>query len=275
MTPLRKKTLDYMLVKGYSDATRKSYLHHLQLFALHFNSCPSLLSLDDVQLYLAYLVKEKNYTQSSVNGAYSAIKILFEKILDKGWDSKKIPRSKRRKSLPNVLSRAEVNRLFEATTNNKHKTILMLMYSGGLRLQEVARLWITDIDSERMLIKIRRGKGGKDRYTLLSHTMLIQLRLYYKRYLPNQYLFNGADALNHISSRTVQQIFIRAKKQAKITKPCSAHTLRHCFATHLIEDGTPISKVQLLMGHTDIKTTTRYLHLSTRHLKNISHPMDK
>ena len=126
-----------------------------------------------------------------------------------------------------------------------------------------------------MLIKVRRGKGNKDRYTLLSQKMLYQLRLYYKRYLPNHYLFNGADALSSISSRTVQQIFLKAKKRAKITKPCSAHTLRHCFATHLIEDGTPISKVQLLMGHTDIKTTTRYLHLSTRHLKNINHPMDK
>jgi len=149
------------------------------------------------------------------------------------------------------------------------------MYCGGLRLKEVANLWITDIDSERMLIKVRQGKGNKDRYTLLSNKMLEQLRFYYKRYRPNQYLFNGQDALSTISVRTVQHIFSQAKKKAKITKSASAHTLRHCFATHLIEDGTPISKVQLLMGHTDIKTTSRYLHLSTRHLKNISHPMDK
>jgi len=275
MTPLREKTTDYMLLRGFADATIKSYINHIQHFALYYKSCPSQLNLEHVQLFLIHLVKEKNYTQSSVNGAYSALKILFEKVLNKGWDAKKIPRSKRIQTLPNVLNKSEVEQLFEVTTNTKHRTILMLMYSGGLRLKEVANLKIADIDSKRMLIKVEQGKGNKDRYTLLSHKMLVQLRLYYKRYLPNGYLFNGAKPLSAISVRTVQHIFVKAKQSAKIKKRVSAHTLRHCFATHLIEAGTSISKVQLLMGHTDIKTTSRYLHLSTRHLKEIRHPMDE
>ncbi|MEM6319701.1 MAG: site-specific integrase [Bacteroidota bacterium] len=225
MTPLRQKMLDYLLIKGYSAHTIKSYLHHVQLFALHYNRCPSRLNLEAVQLYLAFLVKEKKYAQSSVNGAYSALKILFVHILDKGWDAKKIPRSKRSKTLPNVLSLSEVNRLFEVTTNTKHKAILMLLYSGGLRISEVPNLWITDIDSERMLIRVRQGKGAKDRYTLLSQKILVHLRLYYKRYRPNQFLFNGADSLTPISKRTVQHIFNKAKKKAQLTKPASTHTL--------------------------------------------------
>lgn len=275
MTPLRQRTLDYMQLRGYSDATIRSYIGHLKHFALYYNCCPSQLGLEAVQFYLLYLIREKNYTQSSVNGAYSAIKILFENVLDKKWDSQKIPRTKRKPTLPSVLSRQAVAKLFEVTTNTKHQSILMMLYSGGLRLSEVAHLKLTDIDSKRMLVKVNQGKGKKDRYTILSEKMLVQLRLYFKRYRPNIYLFNGSDALSPISVRTIQSVFIRARKKAGIIQPATVHTLRHCFATHLIEDGVSISKVQLLMGHTDVSTTSRYLHLSTKHLNDINHPMDK
>lgn len=275
MTPLRKKMLDYMLIRGYSDATIKSYVNHVQLFALYYKLCPSKLSIEEVQLYLVYLVREKRYSQSSVNGAYSAIKILFEKVLARKWDGNKIPRSKRAKTLPNVLSKEEVHRLFEVTTNTKHKCILMLLYSGGLRISEVVRLKIKDVDSKRMLIRVSQGKGQKDRYTLLSEKTLEQLRVYYTRYRPNNYLFNGVEPLKPIGITTIQHIFRRAKNKAGIHKKATVHTLRHCFATHLIEDGVSVTKVQLLMGHTDVRTTSRYLHLSTRHLNDITHPMDK
>lgn len=275
MTPLRKKMLDYMLIRGYADATIKSYIHHVQLFALHYNQCPSNSTLEEVQLYLVYLIKEKKYTQSSVNGAYSALKILFENVLAKKWDSKKIPRSKRLKTLPSILSKEEVYKLFEVTTNTKHKCLLMLLYSGGLRISEVVRLKIEDIDSKRMLIRVTQGKGKKDRYTILSDKALQHLRLYYTRYLPNIYLFNGAEPLKPIGITTIQNIFRRAKNKTGINKKATVHTLRHCFATHLIEDGVSVTKVQLLMGHTRISTTARYLHLSTRHLNGITHPMDK
>ena len=242
MTPLRQKTLDYMHLVGYSAATIRSYINHIQLFSLHYKSCPSLLDLDAVRYYLLYLIKEKHYTQSSVNGAYSALKILFEKVLEKGWDANKIPRSKRLKTLPSVLSKEEVNRLFEVTTNTKHKSILMLLYSGGLRISEVVGLKISDIDSKRMLIKVNQGKGKKDRYTILSEKMLIQLRQYFVRYRPNTYLFNGAAPLRAISITTVGHIFRKARTKAGINKPATVHTLRHCFATHLIEDGVSVTK---------------------------------
>ena len=163
MTPLRKKATDYLLFRGYADATIRSYIDHISQFAKHHKCCPSQLDLESVRLYLIYLVIEKKYTQSSVNGAYSALKILFEKILDKGWDANKIPRSRRLKTLPNILSKKEVNRLFEVTTNTKHKAILMMLYSGGLRISEVVQLKISDIDSQRMLVRIAKGKGGKDK----------------------------------------------------------------------------------------------------------------
>lgn len=275
MTPLRKRTLNYLLLRGYADATIRTYIGHLAHFAQHYNRCPSQLDLEAIRLYLVFLVTEKKYTQSSVNGAYSALKILYEKILGKGWDTNKIPRSKRLKTLPNVLSRKEVNRLFEVTTNTKHKCILMMLYSGGLRISEVVQLKITDIDSERMLIRVRQGKGGKDRYTLLSEKMLQQLRKYYRRYEPRIYLFNGQVGSWPIAITTVRTIFQQAKAKSGVNKPASPHTLRHCFATHLIEDGVSVTKVQLLMGHTHINTTSRYLHLSTKHLNGINHPMDK
>ena len=273
MTPLRKKTIDYLLLKGYADATIRTYIGHLANFAQYYNSCPSQLDLEAVRLFLVYLVTEKKYSQSSVSGAYSALKILYEKVLDKGWDANKIPRSKKLKTLPHVLSKKEVNRLFEVTTNSKHKSILMLLYSGGLRIGELVQLKITDIDSERMLIRIRQGKGGKDRYTLLSEKMLEQLRLYYKTYRPQIYLFNGQLGSCPIAATTIRRIFGKAKTKSGLNKPASPHTLRHCFATHLIEDGVSLTKVQLLLGHTDIRTTSRYLHLSTKHLNGSSHPL--
>ena len=275
MTPLRKKTTDYLIYRGYADATVRTYIDHISQYAQHHNCCPSQLDLEAVRLYLIYLVIESKYTQSSVNGAYSALKILYEKILNRGWDANKIPRSRRLKTLPNVLSKQEVNQLFEVTTNTKHKAILMMLYSGGLRISEVVQLKIRDIDSQRMLIRIEQGKGGKDRYTLLSQKMLVQLRIYYRRYEPKSYLFNGMIASQPIAVSTVSKVFRQAKAKSRLQKPASPHTLRHCFATHLIEDGVSVTKVQLLLGHTHINTTSRYLHLSTKHLHNIDHPMDK
>lgn len=275
MTPLRRRTTDYMLLRGYAASTIKSYLNHISHFACYFKACPSTLNQEDVKVFLSYLLKEKNYTQSSLNGAYGAIKILFVHVLEKPWDSNKLPRSRRIQTLPCVLSQQEIAQLFEVTINIKHRTILMILYCGGLRLSEVVRLKISDIDSKRMLIRVHQGKGKKDRYTILSQKMLVQLRNYYKIYRPMDYLFSGANPLAAISIRTVQHIFKKAKGKTSIRKKASVHTLRHCFATHLIEDGVDVTKVQLLLGHKDVRTTCRYLHLSTKHLNDMDHPMDK
>ena len=183
------------------------------------------------------------------------------------------PRAKRK--LPIVLDLSEVESLFTVTTNLKHKAILMITYSSGLRASETARLKITDIDSKRMTVRITQGKGGKDRYSILSQTTLEHLRQYWRKYHPHEWLFNGAKENDPISTNSIQQLFYKAKKQAGITKPASVHTLRHSFATHLIEAGTSLHHVQLLLGHRSPTTTTVYLHVSRLNLAQVTSPLDK
>ena len=183
------------------------------------------------------------------------------------------PRAKRK--LPVVLDLSEVESLFAVTPNFKHKAILMIPYSSGLRASETARLKITDIDSKRMMVRISQGKGGKDRCSILSQTTLELLRQYWRKYHPTEWLFNGAQKNDPISINSIQQLFYKAKKRAGITKPASVHTLRHSFATHLIEAGTSLHHVQLLLGHRSPTTTTVYLHVSRLNLAQVTSPLDK
>jgi integrase/recombinase XerD len=185
----------------------------------------------------------------------------------------KHPRSKRK--LPVVLDLSEVEALFAVTKNLKHKAMLMITYSSGLRVSETARLKMTDIDSKRMMVRVSDGKGGKDRYSILSRTALEHLRQYWRKYRPAEWLFEGQKQDEHITSQTIQTIFYAAKKRASITKPASVHTLRHSFATHLIEAGTSLHHVQLLLGHRSSTTTTVYLHVSRLNLAQVTSPLDK
>jgi site-specific recombinase XerD len=187
----------------------------------------------------------------------------------------KIKYPKRKKRLPVVLDLSEVETLFAATSNLKHKAILMITYSSGLRISEVSRLKITDIDSKRMMVWIQRGKGGKDRYTILSQRALDCLRQYWREYRPKEWLFEGQKEGTHITISSITQIFQKAKKIAGITKPACVHTLRHSFATHLIEAGTSLHHVQLLLGHRSPTTTTVYLHVSRMNLAQVTSPLDK
>jgi site-specific recombinase XerD len=186
----------------------------------------------------------------------------------------KIKCPKRRRKLPIVLDLSEVESLFSVTKNLKHKAMLMITYSSGLRVSEAARLKMTDIDSKRMTVRIRQGKGG-DRYSILSQTALEQLRQYWKKYRPTEWLFDGQKKDDHITAHTIQCIFYAAKKRAGITKPASVHTLRHSFATHLIEAGTSLHHVQLLLGHRSPTTTTVYLHVSRLNLSQVISPLDR
>jgi site-specific recombinase XerD len=185
----------------------------------------------------------------------------------------KHPRGKAK--LPVVLDLSEVESLFSVSRNLKHKAMLMITYSSGLRVSETARLKLTDIDSKRMTVRISQGKGGKDRYSILSRTTLEHLRLYWKKYRPQEWLFEGQKQDEHISLSTIQSIFRAAKKRARITKPVSVHTLRHSFATHLIEAGTSLHHVQLLLGHRSPTTTTVYLHVSRLNLSQVTSPLDR
>ena len=203
----------------------------------------------------------------------NALKLYFKTIHEKNIDIDKIHRPKREKVLPNVLSKEEVFKIIDLTKNLKHKTLLALIYSAGLRISEALAMKPNDIDSARMLIHIKNAKGKKDRYTLLSEKILLLLREYYTIYKPKEYLFEGQFG-GQYSSRSAQTILKEAVKRAGINKPVSLHTLRHSFATHLLESGTDLRYIQDLLGHSSPKTTMIYTHVSSTSLKKIKNPFD-
>jgi site-specific recombinase XerD len=243
--------------------------------AKYFNGSPAELGEDELKEYMLYLMKERHLSEGTFRFYVAALKFLYRTTLKREWVVEKIrcPRAKRK--LPVVLDLSEVESLFSVTTNLKHKAMLMITYSSGLRASETVRLKITDIDSKRMMVRITQGKGGKDRYSILSQTTLEHLRQYWREYHPTEWLFNGAAKNDHISTNSIQQLFYKAKKRTGITKPASVHTLRHSFATHLIEAGTSLHHVQLLLGHRSPTTTTVYLHVSRLNLAQVISPLDK
>lgn len=274
MTKLREKMRMDLELKNYSPKTIESYIRHVKRYAQHFNKSPDELGIDEVREYLHYLITEKKLSSSYINSAYSGLKFFYEITLKRPWDVKEIPRMKKSKKLPTVLSMDEVKRIFDVTTNIKHKAIFVTIYSGGLRISEACNLKISDIDSSNMQIKVRDGKGNKDRYTLLSSENLKVLREYFKYQRPKLWLFPGIPPSNPICNRTVQKVFKNSKNKAGIKKAATVHTLRHCFATHLIESGAGIYHIQRLMGHTNPKTTSKYIHLTRSDVLNVKSPFD-
>jgi site-specific recombinase XerD len=214
-------------------------------------------------------------SRSTVIIAYSACKFLFEKVLDKSGFVDKIPKIKKAKrKLPNVLAREEVRALIFTLSNLKHKCMLLITYTAGLRVSETSRLHLRDIDSKRMLLRVHQGKGRKDRYTILSPKTLYYLRLYYRRYHPEKWLFPGSTPFKPISVRSIQHVFKSARQKAGIKKNVSIHSLRHSFATHLIESGIGLPHIQKLLGHESIKTTTVYLHLTKSNFSRFNDILD-
>ncbi|MDH4101633.1 MAG: tyrosine-type recombinase/integrase, partial [Nitrospirota bacterium] len=203
------------------------------------------------------------------------LKFFYKHTMKRDYVMEKILFPKAKKQLPVVLDLKEVNALFSVTTNLKHKAILMMAYSSGLRVSEAARLKVSDIDSKRMMVRVRDGKGGKDRYSILSHAALECLRCYWKKYHPREWLFEGMDKDKPISTSSIRYMFNNAKKRSGLKKPATVHTLRHSFATHLIEAGTSLHHVQLLLGHRSPTTTTVYLHVSRVNLAQVASPLDK
>lgn len=274
MSKLRKKMVAQMERANYSTSTINSYVYAVQCLALHYGACPSTLSDEQIGEYLNSLW-ERKYSWSTINAYYSGIKWLYEQVLDRPWNQRLLPRPRREKRLPQILSQEEVKRLLEATKNLKHKTALMVMYSAGLRIGEVVRLRVGDIDSDRMLIRIEQAKGKKDRYTLLSPIALQMLRQYWKRYRPAKWLFEGMDRSNHWSIRSLQQVFKRSAQKAGIRKSVSSHSLRHSFATHLLEQGVDTLTIKELLGHSQLQTTARYLHVQKSRLNSLENPLDQ
>jgi len=274
MGKLREQMKMDLKLKGYSPKTQAAYLGYMKNFVRYFGRSPAKMGEEEIREYLYHLVTEKDLGDSSINSAYSALKFFYKTTLGRDWNVAKIPRRKTEKRLPVVLDGSEIKQLFAVTTNLKHRALLMTTYSAGLRVSETAHLKVSDVDSKRMQLLVAQGKGKKDRYALLSPVTLNLLRDYWRQYRPFSWLFPGRLPERPISTRSIQKVFEKAKRKAGIKKPATVHTLRHSFATHLLEAGTDIYRVQKLMGHTSPKTTAIYIHLRRQDLLKVVSPLD-
>ena len=274
MGKLREQMKMDLKLKGYSPKTQAAYLGYMKNFVRYFGRSPAKMGEEEIREYLYHLVTEKDLGDSSINSAYSALKFFYKTTLGRDWNVAKIPRRKTEKRLPVVLDGSEIKQLFAVSTNLKHRALLMTTYSAGLRVSETAHLKVSDVDSKRMQLLVAQGKGKKDRYALLSPVTLNLLRDYWRQYRPFSWLFPGRLPERPISTRSIQKVFEKAKRKAGIKKPATVHTLRHSFATHLLEAGTDIYHIQKLLGHTSPKTTAIYIHLRRQDLLNIVSPLD-
>ncbi len=265
--------VEKLKLKKYSNNTVKSYVSCFEKFLNHFGHI-EIQNIDDKKIreYLSTLI-ENNISDSYINQAINSIKFYYEIVLNMPNTYYNLERPRKRKKLPIVLSKTEMKTMISATKNLKHKCIISTLYSGGLRRSELLNLELKDIDSARMVINVRDAKGNKDRYTLLSETLLLDLRLYFKQYRPKTYLFEGDKNVQY-SATSVSAIIKKASKNSNIKKVVTPHTLRHSFATHLLESGTDLRHIQLLLGHNSTKTTEIYTHVSTKNFTSIKNPLD-
>jgi integrase/recombinase XerD len=274
MGELRDQMEMDMRLRRFSPKTIACYLACMKGVAKHFRKSPAELGDEEIRAYLHHLMEERKVSQSVLVQTYSALKFFFEKTLQKQWNAFRIPRCKQRRKLPGVLTREEVESILSATKNLKHRAILMTIYSAGLRIGEATRLKVSDIDSGRMMIRVNEGKGLKDRYTLLGKRNLEMLRRYWKAYRPLEWLFPGRNASGPVSTSAIQRVFKTSLEKAGIKKKASVHTLRHCFATHLLESGTDLYYIQRLLGHKSAGTTSVYLHITGKDIGKIKSPID-
>ncbi|TYQ15216.1 UNVERIFIED_CONTAM: site-specific recombinase XerD [Acetivibrio alkalicellulosi] len=280
MSKLKENFIRDMQLKGYRDKTQKSYLMHLKGITRYYRKSPEYLGSEEIKNYMYYMLNERGYSNDYIRGCYSALRFFYTTTLQKEWSKFSIPQARRKRKLPEVMSIEEIDRLFNVTKNLKHKAILMIIYSSGLRVSEGCNLRIGDIDSKRMAVRVRSGKGDKDRYTILSELALENLRIYWKEqglknnYNNDTYLFPGGVKGKPLTTRTVQRVFKEAKNKAGIIKDVTVHSLRHSFATHMLELKNDVYHIQKLLGHKTVKTTSRYIHISQQRALNIKSPMD-
>lgn len=273
MSEITEKYTKMLKLKRYSSNTERNYQKAFQYFVSHFsNRDIDKLSKSDIQEYLFDQI-EKGLSPSLQNQYINAIKFYYEKVLGRRKEVYDLPRPRREQKLPTVLSEEEILLIFNQVSNLKHKAILYLIYSSGIRVSELVNLKITDIVSNRNLILIRNSKGKKDRTTLLSKALLDLLRKYYLKYKPKDYLFEGQKGGKY-SARSVQKILKMALSKSGIKKHATVHTLRHSFATHLLERGTDLRYIQELAGHSNYKTTEIYTHITKRGMDKIVSPLD-
>ncbi len=262
-----------MQTRNYSSRSIGTYLHMLNALEEYHNTSIDEISIDQIKDFLQYCIGIKRVSVSYINQVISAVKILQKDVLGKEWESIRIKRPRRIKNLPVVLSKEEVKSMIEITGNLKHRAILAVIYSAGLRISEAINLRPSDIDSDRKQIRIL-GKGNKYRYTLLSDNVLGILRMYWKAYRPIKYLFEGHIKGQPISRSTIQIVFRKAIKKTGINKQATVHSLRHSFATHLLESGVNLKIIQSLLGHSSLRTTSIYLHVTKFDPASIMSPFD-
>lgn len=263
-----------MEIRNYSPRTIGTYVIMIAGIAKFYHRSPDELSAEQIKKYLYYCTKEKGLSVSTINQTISALKILFQDVLGKPWGDIKIKRPRKNRHLPDILSKEEVDKMIQLTTNLKHKAIIAVLYSSGVRKEELLNLKTRDIDSNRMLIRVHNGKGNKSRDTLLAQNTLKLLRSYYRLYHPAEYLFESFRPGVPYSASSVKEVVQRATQKAGITKHIYPHSLRHAFATHLLEDGTNLKVIQKLLGHTSLRSTMIYLHLARIDYNDVKSPFD-
>ena len=270
---LRDRLIRDMQIRRFSKSTQTAYLREVTGLVNHFHRSPDRLDEQLLQDYVLFLLTERKLASSSVNVAAAALRFFYTVTLNRRDLAMAIPPRKTPRRLPQVLSAAELQRLFDIK-NPKHRALLMTTYAGGLRVGEVVRLRVNDIDSHRMMIRVEGGKGEKDRYTILSQRLLEELRTYWRLHRPQPWLFPGHYPGTPITIRAAQNVFTRTKARVAISKPGGIHILRHSFATHLLEAGVDLRTIQLLMGHSSIVSTVRYLQLTRKSLDPTQSPLD-
>ena len=277
MTDLRKLMLEELERRNYSQETVRAYVAAVEDFARYFRRRPDRLGPDHIRQYQAYLFRERKLTANSVTQRLGALRFFYIKTLKQSWSVELTPYPKKVLRLPSILGQEEVTRLIEGARTPFQRILLMTLYATGLRRAELANLRLTDIDTARNVIHVKGGKGRKDRDVMLSPKLLEALREYWRWLRPKVWLFPGGrwhTAQHPIDTKTIWNACKEAAKRAGIQKEVHPHTLRHCFATHLLEAGADLRTIQMLLGHRDLEETTIYLHLSQRHLNATASPLD-
>ena len=275
MTPLRQRMLEDMQVRNLSPLTQRSYVWHVSRFARHFGRSPAVLGPEEIRAYQVYLVTEKQLAPASLAVAVAALRFLYTVTLKKTWAVQVvIPTPKVPDTLPVVLSPAEVVQFLASVALPHHRTILTTCYAAGVRISEAVRLTPAAIDSQRMVLRVVQGKGQKDRYVMLSPRLLEILRDWWRVSRPRPWLFPGDRPGEPITTRAVNRACRAAQRRCGIPKPITPHSMRHAFAEHLLEAGTDVHKIQLLLGHRSLATTARYLRLTTTKVCATVSPLD-
>ncbi len=274
MTPLRQRMLDDMSIRNLAENTKLSYVQQVVCFARYFGCSPEQLGPEQVREYQRHLTNDRHLTAGSVGITSAALRFLYRTTLKRNWAPDAIPMPKKPFKLPVVLSQQEVVLFLSSVASFKHRTILTTLYAAGLRVSEATHLQVTDVDSQRMMLRVEQGKFRKDRYVMLSPCLLDTLRSYWKVGRPKGWLFPGDIPGRPITRDAVGEACEKAHRASGIAKPITPHSLRHAFATHLLESGTDVRTIQLLLGHRSLATTSRYLKIATSTVCATTSPLD-